>query len=109
MPETVRQGRWTSVVSVLRGTKDDPLTPESVALYVDGELARAEMHLRTDEARDLGRWNPGALYPTDACYIGFESHQGMESHKTMPFVGAIDEVLLFSRAWSEAEVRAFSR
>ena len=60
------------------------------------------------EARDLGAWNPGDLYPTDACYIGFESHQGMESHRTMPFIGAIDEVLLFSRAWTAQEVRAFA-
>lgn len=102
-------GRWTSVVSVLRGTRGDPLTPEAVALYVDGELADAGMHLRSDEARDLGAWNPGDLYPSDACYIGFESHQGNEAHQSMPFVGALDELLLFSRAWTEDEVRAFSR
>jgi len=102
-------GRWTSVVSVLRGTRGDPLTPEVVALYVDGELADAGMHLRSDEARDLATWNPGDLFPTDACYIGFESHQGNEAHQSMPFVGALDEVLLFSRAWTEDEVRAFSR
>lgn len=105
---SAERGVWTSVVSVLRGTRGDPLSPETVALYVNGELADASIHLRTDEARDLGSWNPGELYPSDACYIGFESHQGMESHKTMPFVGAIDEVLLFARGWSEAEVRAFA-
>jgi len=106
---TVAAGRWTSVVSVLRGTRGDPLTPEAVALYVDGELADAGMHLRTDQARDLGTWNPGDLYPSDACYVGFESHQGNEAHQSMPFVAALDEVLLFSRAWTEDEVRAFSR
>lgn len=106
---SVAAGQWTSVVSVLRGTRGDPLTPEIVALYVDGELADAGMHLRSDEARDLGSWNPGDLYPTDACYVGFESHQGNEAHQSMPFVGALDEVLLFSRAWTEDEVRAFSR
>ncbi|MDA1306313.1 MAG: LamG domain-containing protein [Acidobacteria bacterium] len=105
---TVLQGRWTSVVSELRGTKGDPLTPDTVSLYVDGLLASASEHLRTDTARDVGTWNPGDLHPTDACYIGYESHQGVESHKTLPFVGVIDEVLLFSRAWTEDEVRAFA-
>jgi hypothetical protein len=64
--------------------------------------------LRTDEARDAGTWNPGELYPTDACYIGFESHQGNEDHQLMPFVGAIDELLVFSRAWTAEEVRVFA-
>jgi hypothetical protein len=27
----------------------------------------------------------------------------------MPFVGEIDEILVFSRAWTEAEVQTFSR
>lgn len=107
-PEEAEAGRWTSVVSVLRGTVGDPLTPETVALYVDGELANASQHLRTDRARDLGAWGPGELYPTDACYIGFESHQGVADHQTLPFMGAIDQVLLFNRAWTEDEVRAFS-
>jgi hypothetical protein len=106
--DAVQQGRWTSVVSVLRGTKGDPLIPDTVSLYVDGLLASASEHLRTDTARDAGTWNPGELYPADACYIGYESHQGVESHKTLPFVGVIDEVLLFSRAWTEDEVRAFA-
>ena len=32
----------------------------------------------------------------------------MESHQSMPFVGAIDELILIPRAWSETEVRDFS-
>jgi len=105
---SVRAGQWTSVVSVWRGTAGDPLTPETISLYVNGEVADASLHLRTDEARALGTWNPGELWPTDACYIGFESHQGVESHTTLPFVGAIDELLVFSRAWTADEVRAFA-
>jgi len=105
---SVARERFVAVVAVLRGTAEDALTPSSVTLYVDGEPADASLHLRTDEARDLGTWNPGELQSEDACYIGFESHQGMESHRTMPFIGAIDEVLLFSRAWTDDEVRAFA-
>ena len=104
---SVRAGRWTSVVAVLKGTSGDLLSPDVVELWVDGELADASLHQRTTEALQLGAWNPGDLYPADACYIGFESHQGMESHKTLPFVRAIDELLLFDRAWSADEVRTF--
>jgi len=105
---SVDPGVWTAVVAVLSGTAGDRLTPDNVALYVNGALAAADAHLRTDEARVLGTWGPGELYDSDACYLGFESHQGNEAHQEMPFVGAIDELLLFSRAWDEAEVAAFS-
>ncbi|MDH3733375.1 MAG: LamG domain-containing protein [Gemmatimonadota bacterium] len=104
---SVAPGVWTAVVAVLSGTAGDPLAPETVALYVNGERAGAA-HLRTDEARELGIWNPGELYGSDACYIGFESHQGNEAHQEMPFVGAVDELLVYARAWSEDEVAAFS-
>jgi hypothetical protein len=53
--------------------------------------------------------NVGSLYPMDACYIGFESHQGEPQHQRLPFVGALDEVLVFSRALSLREIKAFSR
>ena len=105
----VSKGAWASVVTVLRGTKGEMLDPSTAALYVNGELADAAAHLRSDEARELGSWNSGDLFPSDACFIGFESHQGNTVHQTMPFVGEIDEILVFSRAWTEAEVQAFSR
>jgi hypothetical protein len=79
-----------------------------VALYVDGRRAPAERHQRTDQARAAGVWNPGALYPTDACHVGFESHQGVESHRTLSFVGAIDELRVYDRALTDAEIEAFS-
>ena len=107
-PGSVRRGAWTSVVAVLRGTKGDTLGPGVVALYVDGRRAAAERHLRTDQAREAGVWNPGALYPTDACHVGFESHQGIESHRTLSFVGAIDELRIYDRALTEAEIEAFA-
>jgi Concanavalin A-like lectin/glucanases superfamily len=60
------------------------------------------------DGRTFGRWRPGGLYAQDACYIGFESHQGEPSHQELPFEGAIDELLIFSRAltWSEIAVHA---
>jgi hypothetical protein len=106
--DRVERGAWASVVAVLRGTAGDPLTDETAAIYVDGEPASAFAHLRSEEAQARGTWNPGALYPDDACYIGFESHQGEPRHRQMPFAGAIDNVLVFARAWTVEEIRAFA-
>ena len=39
-------------------------------------------------------------------YLGFESHQGLEDHKRLLFAGDIDEVLVFSRPLSDAEIGA---
>ncbi len=104
----VERGQWSAVVAVLHGTRGDTLAPYTVELWVDGVPASAYAHLRTDAARERGTWGPGELYPSDACSIGFESHQGNEAHQSMPFVGAIDDLLVFSRAWSEEEIRLFS-
>ncbi len=104
----VESGRWTPVVAVLSGSRGDTLSPGTAALWVDGALASAYAHLRSDSAQARGTWEPGDLYPSDACSIGFESHQGNAAHQLMPFVGAIDDLLVFARAWSEQEVRAFS-
>jgi hypothetical protein len=40
----------------------------------------------------------------DACYIGFEFHRGQPSPQTLPFVGVIDELLIFSRALTLPEI-----
>jgi hypothetical protein len=104
----VERGAWASVVAVLRGTAGDSLTEETAAIYVNGEPASAFAHLRNAQAQASGAWSPGELYPSDACYMGFESHQGEPRHQQMPFAGALDEVLVFSRAWTDMEVRAFA-
>ncbi len=107
-PGSVEAGAWAAVVVVLRGTKGDPLEPSTVSIHVNGRRAESGPLARTDEARAAGIWNPGELFSDDACYIGFESHQGLESHETLPFFGAVDELLIFGRAWTEEEIRAFS-
>lgn len=107
-PETVELGTWTALVAVLSATRDQELTTDVAAIYVDGELVPAERHMRTTEAQTRVTWGPGELYPTDACYIGFESHQGNEGHQEMPFAGGVDELVISGRAWSANEVAAFS-
>lgn len=108
-PGTAVRGQWTSVVAILRGTRGDSLDQGRVAIYLDGVAGGATPHLRTPDAKAVGRWSPGPLHRTDACYLGFESHQGDAHHQAMPFVGAIDEVIIASRAWTEEEVARFSR
>lgn len=107
-PGTVETGVWTAVVAVLEVTAGEELTEDVAALFVDGERIASERHMRTVEAQARTTWGPGDLYPSDACYIGFESHQGNEAHQTMPFVGAVDELIIAGRAWTADEVAAFS-
>ena len=92
---SVALGQWHSIVGVFRGSKGDSVTAENLTLFVDGqELAGSR----------FGKWSPGELHPSDACYLGFESHQGMEDHKSLLFAGDIDEVLVFGRPLSDAEI-----
>jgi hypothetical protein len=64
-------------------------------VYLDGQPVDGQL---------FGRWSPGVLHAQDACYIGFESHQGQPWHQTLPFVGVIDELLIFSRALTLSEI-----
>jgi hypothetical protein len=57
----------------------------------------------------FGRWSPGELHAQDACYIGFESHQGQPAHQELQFEGAIDELLIFSRVLTLSEIDVHAR
>ena len=108
-PGTAVPGEWTSVVAVLHGSAGSVLTPETAQIFVNGASLAAERHMRSEEAQQRTTWEPGDLYPSDACYIGFESHQGLEAHQSMAFYGAIDELMIFGRAWTPDEIAAFSK
>ena len=86
---------WYSLVAVLSGTAGDVLTEDNIAVFLNGEPVDGEI---------FGQWSPGVLHAQDACYIGFESHQGQPWHQIRPFVGMIDELLIFSRALSLSEI-----
>ncbi|MEZ4456747.1 MAG: LamG domain-containing protein [Gemmatimonadales bacterium] len=105
-PGSVPKGRWTSVVAVWRGTAGDSIDTGHLTIYVDGVPATASSHLRTAAAQTAATWSPGELHPSDACYVGFESHQGNAVHQSMPFVGAIDDLRVYSRALSAEEAAA---
>jgi hypothetical protein len=86
---------WYSLVAVLHGTAGDVLSDANIAVFLNGAPVDGEI---------FGQWSPGVLHAQDACYIGFESHQGQPWHNTLPFVGAIDELLIFSRALTLPEI-----
>lgn len=100
-------GRWTSVVAVLSVGPGGVLDGDALRLFVDGEPVPTEV-VDADGAAPP-RWSPGTFHRDDACHIGFESHQGDADHQRMPFVGAVDELLIFERAWTAAEVAAHAR
>ncbi len=99
--------RWYSLVAIVNGRQGTAVTPATVQLFVDGERVTTRLVNRTGEAP--ARWLPGTLYPTDACYVGFESHQGNVAHQSLQFEGVIDELSIFSRALTTGEVRVHAR
>jgi len=93
--DAVGPGTCASIVAVFTGNARAVLTPDHIAVFVTAQpLVRV----------DICRWSPGALPATNACSIGFESHQDDPAHQALPFVGAIDELLIFSRALTLSEI-----
>jgi hypothetical protein len=98
----VTKDRWYSLIGVFDGTEGDRLTRSNIRVYVDGQAVEGNV-------QGGGFWGTGPLFPTDACSIGFESHQGLPNHSALLFSGDIDELLIFNRALTEAEVRAHAK
>ena len=98
---------WHSVIGIFRDTAGAGLDDANVEVWVDGSRAPSRIVDRIGPSRDQP-WQQGTLYERDACYIGFESHQGLANHQRMPFFGAIDELQIFERALTQAEVQALA-
>lgn len=98
--EPLSSGEFHSVVGIFKGTAGDQIDTSNLEIWVDGEL----VEITVGSAVSPPVWRDGVLYPTDACYIGFESHQGRADHADLGFYGLIDEVLVFGRALTPAEV-----
>jgi hypothetical protein len=97
LPGSVESDTWYSVVAVLYATRGDSLTDENIEIWVNGAP--------TEGTADP-TWSSTVLHPTDACDVGFESHQGNAARQRRPFVGIIDELLVFNRVLTPHEIRA---
>ena len=95
--------RWYSLIAIFSGRRGAEVTPETVQLFLDGENVTMSIVNRPGETPP--RWMPEALYSSDACYVGFESHQGDVAHQSLQFEGLIDDLLIFNRALTAREVR----
>lgn len=93
-------GDFHSVVGIFRGTAGDQIDTSNLEIWIDGALEQ----IIVGSAVSPPVWRDGVLHPSDACYIGFESHQGRADHVNLGFYGVIDEVLVFGRALTPAEV-----
>lgn len=96
--ESVEPGRWHHVAVVLR---DAPAKPEPghLLLFVDGK------QVQSGDAASLG------AHPGDIC-IGWAGntfyHDGKTGERTDAFAGRLDDVLVFTRALSETDVKALA-
>ena len=102
MTVRVSPNQFHSVVAIFRGTAGDVIDDSTVEIWIDG--VRQQPLEFGSQVNDPPIWRDGTLWPTDACYIGFESHQGREDHVDLPYYGAIDEVIVFGRALTPEEV-----
>ena len=100
---------WYSLVGVFKGKAGDTLTADNIAVFIDGKPVPGEVFGRRRRGSRDKVWSPGILHAQDACYIGFESHQGEWMHQKLQFEGGIDELLIFSRALTPSEVEVHAR
>jgi hypothetical protein len=96
--DVVNKGEWHSVVAVLFASKGDSLNKENIKIFIDG----VQMDGRHEKT-----WAPTKLAATKACVIG-GTRNGDQGHQDLPFKGAIDELQIFSRAFTDDEVKAYS-
>ncbi|WP_438426215.1 LamG domain-containing protein [Aquimarina macrocephali] len=92
---TVKTDGWHSVVAVWSGTKGDTLSKDNIKIFVDG----VQM-----DGTYKNNWSPSTMQANNACVIGSTLH-GAIPHQELPFVGAIDELQVFSRVLNENEIK----
>ena len=96
-------GAWHNVTGIFRGNAGSGIDSTNVEIWIDGSQTSSAVGSAFLDG--TAQWQRGGLHKSDACYIGFESHQGEATHQELPFFGAIDEVRVFGRALTPDEVR----
>jgi len=96
--EAVENGDWHSVIAVLSAGKGLELNENNIRIFIDGKKVKGT-YTKT--------WQPTELPTKNACVIGGELN-GPEQHQKLQFEGVIDEMQLFSRAFTDDEIRIYS-
>lgn len=96
--EAVANKSWHSVVATLSVGKNGVINEDNMKVFVDG------IELKGDYRSP---WTPTELPPVNACVIGGDRN-GDIGHQNLQFEGVIDELQVFSRAWTNDEVQAYS-
>lgn len=96
--EVVESGQWHSVVAVLSVGKGDTLNDGNIRIFVDGEQIEGK-HEKT--------WAPTEMAAQKACVIG-GTRNGGQKHQDLQFEGVIDELQVYSRAFTDEEISAYS-
>jgi hypothetical protein len=105
----ITTGTWYSLVGVFKGKAGDILTGDNIAVFINGKPIEGAVFSRPRGRASNKIWAPGVLHEQNACYIGFESHQGEPTHQKLQYEGDIDELLVFSRALTLSEVEVHAR
>ncbi|GGJ06338.1 hypothetical protein GCM10007978_49880 [Shewanella hanedai] len=96
--DVVSEGKWHTVVAVLSANKGDSLNKENIKIFIDGVQMDGN-HEKT--------WAPTELAATNACVIG-GTRNGVQGHQDLPFKGSIDELQIYSRAFTDEEVKIYA-
>ncbi len=97
--KAVANKSWHSVVATLSVGESGEINEDNMKVFVDGvEL----------EGTYRSPWTPTQLPPVNACVIGGERN-GAIPHQDLQFEGEVDELQVFSRAWTNEEVQVYSK
>jgi hypothetical protein len=94
----VERGEWHSVIATLSGGKGQALTKDNIRIFIDGQEIEGVIEKK---------WAPTKLAALNACVIGGTLNGG-EQHQKLQFEGVLDELQIFSRAFTEDEISTYS-
>lgn len=97
-PETSNTEKWHSVTAVLYASRGENLDNNTIKIFIDGKAI---------EGNFKDAWAPATLRPVNGCLIGASSSLS-KSHQELEFKGVIDELQVFSRALTDAEIKAYA-
>lgn len=97
-PGSTSTETWHSVTAILYASSGEELNNNNIKIFIDGEQVEGDF---TD------KWTPATLRPVNGCLIGASSSLS-KAHQELEFKGIVDELQVFSRALTDAEIKAYA-